>query len=207
VVTEVVPLKHQNADTVAERVRLQLGRKGSDNPAVSALPPTIKSIVEDARTNSLIITGVAEASRWPRSHRGAGRACTRLYVAAQRAPLDVDADGDWDVRVVGRPTITSVDDVPATISVKGDGNAFAAEITPHLNPDGTIGLDGSLRRQGCAHTFSARYSRAPRRSSPESPIRRPPPSARPLRRPDTLRDGEPFSVFFLQVISAREGGM
>jgi len=93
--------------------------------------------------------------------------------------------------------------VPATISVKGDGNAFAAEITPHLNPDGTIGLDGSLRAAGMRSRFSARYSAHQGdptgvTDSTSAAVARPPPP------PDTLRDRRAILGFLLQVISARE---
>ncbi len=205
-VTEVIQLRYMDTASVAERLRLQLSRKENTAASGSAVQRAIESIIEDQRTNSLIIKGTPEAVATIRKAiSGLDVPVRSVTVQFNVLRFDFDAEGDWDVQVVSRPTIKTLQDSPATISQRGDGNAFSAEITPHINADGTIEIDGSLRAAGQRSTFRRTMTARTKAiltgvtDSASATVRK---SAAAGRIPSG--NGEPFTVFFLQLVSVQE---
>jgi len=205
-VTEVVQLRYMDTASIAQRLRAQTAHKGSATASVLALPTGINSLVEDPRTNSLIITGAPEAiAEIKKSIEALDVRPRILWLEFSVLRFDFDADGNWDVRTVSRPKISTIDNIPATLSTTGGTDAFTVEITPHLNPDGTIGLTGGLRAAEQLSTFQRKLAPKTRAiltgvtNSGSASIRKTVAAGHiPSER------GEPYTVFYLQLISAAE---
>jgi hypothetical protein len=203
-ITTVFALRRAGSADVAARLRLQASRNGGGS--ASGKGAGIDSIVDDPRTNSVIVTGTAKAIAELRARVESLDVIPRFFmVKLNILRFDFTGEGDWDVRVVSAPMIKTVEDTQAKIQVQGDANAFAAEITPHLNADGSIGIDGSLSAAGMRSTYKRSVqpgSRAILAGATDSGVASIRKTVAVGRIP--AAKGEPFSVFFLQVISIQE---
>jgi hypothetical protein len=145
IVTHVFPLKYAASDAVAAKLSGK-STKTDGQTVVSALPAGIDKIVSDARTNSLIVAGDADAVlKLKKIISAVDVEPSGIRIQMKVLRFDFDVDGAWDVKTVGSPTVVTLDNSPATISVQGDEDVYTVDITPHKNADGSISVKGELR--------------------------------------------------------------
>ena len=210
VVTEVIPLRFAAAADAAQRLRVPKSPRPPVTPrgvqAELRRPAGISEVIADPRTNSLLIVGTQQAVTALKAK------IQRLDVQARQIKIqmkvlrfDFDADGSWDMRVVGAPTIMTLDNIAASLSAQGDADAYSVDVTPHLNPNGTISLTGGLTA-GREHTAFRRDLPARTRrilagvsDAHSVDVRK---TAATGRIPPAT--GEPFTVYYLQIVSVEE---
>jgi len=205
-VTEVVRLRYADAPTTAQRLRAHQVVKPNGVSAGAGLPAGIEGIVADALTNSLIITGDPDAIAAVKKRiEGLDVQARSVLIRMKVLRFDFDAAGNWGVELVSSPAITTLDNVAASIGIQGDGNSFTAELTPHLNADGTVSVEGGLRANGQRSTFRRQVAARTKAiltgvaDSPSAAIRK----AAAAGRIPTPK-GEPFTVLYLQLVSVEE---
>lgn len=157
------PLQYSDAAEIAAFFR--------GGEAGGRLPDGITGITEDPRTNSLIIQGTPEALAVIKQRirlldrgaegKGADRADNGIRIELRLRRFLLNSNGTWKVEILSQPALLTRSDTEAKIEVKDADAGFTLSVTPHLNPDGTITLQGSLNMQAKTNRrdddFSARF--------------------------------------------------
>ncbi len=206
-VSQNVRLQHADAASIAAILQMPRSSNRFDQasgaPAKSSLPVGIRSIIAEVSSNSLWITGTPEAVAAVRKRIDALDVKQRtINMHFKVLRFDFDEAGSWDMRIVSEPTLSTLDEWPATISIQGDDDATTIDVTPHLLPNGSIVLDGALRT-GKDHSAFRREMTARKSailvgvtSSTSAAIRK---AAAIGHVPAAT--GDPFTIFYLQVAS------
>ncbi len=210
IVIEVIRLRFAGTSDVASHLGVPKPAKQPDAPAPpqanTTWPVGIQRIFCDDRTNSLVITGTPDAIALlkPKIHAlDVPIRSVRIQMNVLR--FDFDKDGSWNMRIVSAPTIWTIDNITASFSMQGNADASSVDITPHLNPSGSISLEGEIRAM---REHAAFRRELPAKTSmilggvtdaQSAAIRKAVASG---YMPTAM--GEPFTIFYLQLVSVQE---
>jgi len=142
VITSVVPLRYADSRGIVR----QLQEGGNGKPGL----PADLSLIADARTNSVILTGSIEAIvEVTKRIKLLDVSPIQIRLEMRVIRLIHEKNGALKIETVGGPTATTLDRVPAMMSAlsKNDGipnDGYIIEINPQVQGDGTILLIGKL---------------------------------------------------------------
>jgi beta-lactamase regulating signal transducer with metallopeptidase domain len=143
--TEALHLRYRLSSQILEQLKIEQKDPGAI--------PGIKALTEDARTNSLIIQGTPEAIKALKARveqldtraEQPGIAETGVVLGMRLLRFKFEEDGSWDVETVSQPTLITPDRQEAQIEVQDAGAGFRIAMTPRINPDGTVTVQGELK--------------------------------------------------------------